>query len=262
MLQSSIVRQPETSAMSVTALAADTDLEAQARIDLAAVFRWTARSNMHESVANHFSYAISPDGSTFLINRAGQHFSTIKASDLIVVDANDPDASKDAVDATALCIHGAMHRNAPGATVVLHVHSKYATALASLEDVSMPPIDQNTARFFNRVAYDDGFDGMGLGDEAERLTTRLGNKQMMLMGNHGVMATGKDAAIAWDRLYYYERSCETLITALSTGRKLKVLSDEVAEKTAQQWDDYDVLAYQHLQAIKDILDREEPEYRQ
>ena len=66
--------------MSVTALAPDTTIEVQARIDLAAVFRRTARSNMHESVANHFSYAVSPDGSKFLINRAGQHFSTIKAS--------------------------------------------------------------------------------------------------------------------------------------------------------------------------------------
>lgn len=247
--------------MSVTALAPDTTIEVQARIDLAAVFRWTARSNMHESVANHFSYAVSPDGSKFLINRAGQHFSTIKASDLILMDAADPDAANGQVDPSAIAIHGAMHRNAPGATVVLHVHSKYATALASLEDVSMPPIDQNTARFYNRVAYDDGFDGMGLGDEAERMTKRLGNRSMMLMGNHGVLATGPDAAMAWDRLYYFERAAETLITALSSGRKLKVLTDDVAEKTAQQWESYDLLAYQHLDAIKDILDREEPEYR-
>jgi len=237
------------------------DLEAEARVDLAAVFRWTARSNMHESVANHFSYAVSPDGSQFLINRAGQHFSTIKASDLILMDGHNPDAFEDIVDCTAIAIHGAMHRNAPQARVVLHVHSKYATALACLEDPSMPAIDQNTARFHNRIAFDDGFDGMGLGDEAERMAKRLGNKSTMLMGNHGIMTCGPNAALAWDTLYYFERSAETLITALSSGRKLRVLSDEVAEKTAQQWEDYDDLAYQHLDAIKGILDREEPDYR-
>ena len=247
--------------MTVAVAVENPDVEAEARVDLAAVFRWTARSNIHESVANHFSYAVSPDGRQFLINRAGQHFSTIKASDLILMDAKDPDAVKGLVDPTAIAIHGAMHRNAPQARVVLHLHPKYATALASLEDSSMPPIDQNTARFHNRIAYDDGFDGMGLGDEAERMTKRLGNKSIMLMGNHGIMTCGTSAALAWDTLYYFERAAENLITALSSGRKLRVLSDEVAEKTAQQWESYDELAYQHLDAIKDILDREEPEYR-
>ena len=127
--------------MTVAAVVEHRDVEAEARVDLAAVFRWTARSNMHESVANHFSYAVSPDGRQFLINRAGQHFSTIKASDLILMDAQDPDAAKGLVDPTAISIHGAMHRNAPQARVVLHLHPKYSTALASLEDSSMPPID-------------------------------------------------------------------------------------------------------------------------
>ena len=53
------------------------------RTDLAAAFRWTARLNMHEAVANHFSLAVSDDGARFLINPAGRHFSRITASSLI-----------------------------------------------------------------------------------------------------------------------------------------------------------------------------------
>ncbi len=82
-----------------------------------------------------------------------------------------------APDPTAWAIHGAIHRNAPHARCVLHVHSKYALALATLKDPSMPPIDQNTMRFYNRISYDMGFDGMGLGDEAERLSNSLGHQQ-------------------------------------------------------------------------------------
>ena len=53
--------------------------------DLAATFRWTARLNMHEGVANHFSACV-PDSSTdFYVNKAGIHFSQLKASDLILV---------------------------------------------------------------------------------------------------------------------------------------------------------------------------------
>jgi ribulose-5-phosphate 4-epimerase/fuculose-1-phosphate aldolase len=59
------------------------------RIDLAAAFRWTARLDMHEAVANHFSLAINDSGTKFLMNPNQVHFSKIKASDLLVIDAND-----------------------------------------------------------------------------------------------------------------------------------------------------------------------------
>ena len=62
------------------------DLE-EARCDLAAVFRWTARESMHEGIANHFSYAISDDGQQFLMNPYGVHFSRMRASDLLLLDA-------------------------------------------------------------------------------------------------------------------------------------------------------------------------------
>ena len=63
----------------------------QERVDLAAAFRWAARLNMHEGVANHFSLAINDDGTKFLMNPNQAHFSRIKASDMIIVDANDPE---------------------------------------------------------------------------------------------------------------------------------------------------------------------------
>ncbi|TIY00881.1 MAG: hypothetical protein E5V16_27855, partial [Mesorhizobium sp.] len=53
------------------------------RVDLACAFRWTARLNMHEAVANHFSLAVNDDGSQFLMNPNQVHFSRIKASDLL-----------------------------------------------------------------------------------------------------------------------------------------------------------------------------------
>ena len=245
---------------------AETDPHYEDRINLAAVFRMAARLNLHESVANHFSYAVSDDGGQFLINPFGRHFSTLRASELLLLDAHDDDSidAANRPDPTAWAIHSAMHRNAPQARCVLHAHSKYATVLASIEATGLAPIDQNTMRFFNRVSVDDGFDGMGLGDEAERLSRTLGNNSILVMGNHGVMAVGETIGKAFDELYYFERACETYITALMTGKPLRIVSDTVAEKTAQQWQDYIHrvgLGEAFLSEIRVILDREEPDYR-
>jgi ribulose-5-phosphate 4-epimerase/fuculose-1-phosphate aldolase len=233
------------------------------RIDLACAFRWTARWNMPESVANHFSIAVSDDGGQFLVNPRGRHFSRIRASELILTDANDPSVMErpDAPDPSAWALHGGIHRRVPHARVILHVHSKYATALACLKDPTLAPVENNTMRFYERIAYDLGFEGMGLGDEAERVASLAGDKPVMVLGNHGVMIMGPDVAQALDDLYHFERACETYITALQTGQELSVVSHAVAAKTAQQWLDYPDLTANHFKALKEILDEEEPDYR-
>ena len=243
----------------------ESDPHYEQRVDLAAALRMTARLDLHEGVANHFSLAVSDDGARFLINPFGRHFANVRASELLLLDAHDENTMDGAnkPDPTAWAIHGAMHRNLPQARCVMHVHSKFATALAALEVAQLPPIDQNTMRFFNRVALDEGFGGMGLGDEAERLTTTLGDRRILIMGNHGVMVVGDTVARAFDELYYFERACGTYLTALSTGKPLRVVGDAVAEKTARQWEDYlDRVGIDeaHLRELRAILDREEPDY--
>jgi len=234
------------------------------RVDLAAAFRWTARLNMHEGVANHFSLAINDEGTRFLMNPNQMHFSRIRASDLIVVDANDPDtlAGPDAPDPTAWGLHGGIHRHCPHARCAMHVHSIHATVLASLADSALPPIDQNCATFFNRYVIDDRYGGLAFEDEGERCAALLTDpkKKVMVMGNHGVMVIGATVAETFNRLYYFERAAETYIRALQTGQPLRVLSDAVAEKTARELEDYPEQDTRHLSELKAILDEEGSSY--
>jgi len=235
------------------------------RVDLAAAFRWTVRLNMHEAVANHFSLAVNDDGTQFLMNPNQVHFSRIKASDLLLIDANDPETltGPNAPDPTAWGLHGAIHRNVPHARCVMHVHSTYATVLASLADSRLPPIDQNSATFFNRQVVDEQYGGLAFEEEGERCSSLFTDpkKKVMVMGNHGVMIIGDSVADTFNRMFYFERAAETYIKALSTGQTLRVLSDEIAEKTAAEIEDYPGQADRHLSELKLILDEQEPAYR-
>ncbi len=235
------------------------------RVDLACAFRWTARLNLHEGVANHFSLAVNDDGTQFLMNRNQQHFSRIKASDLLLLDANDAATMEhpDAPDPTAWGLHGSVHRRCPHARCVIHVHSIYATVLASLADSSLPPIDQNTAIFFNRTVVDEDYNGLAFEEEGERCAAMLTDpsKKVMIMGNHGVLVIGNTVADAFNRMYYFERASETYIKALWTQKTLRVLSDEVAEKTAREIESYPDQGKMHFSELRAILDDEEPAYR-
>ena len=231
--------------------------------DLAATFRWTARLNMHEGVANHFSACV-PGSSNFYVNKAGIHFSQIKASDLILVTKENIESLRskpDIVDPTALNIHGTIHEKVPHAKCIFHVHSKYSTALSTLKDPSLKPIDQNTMIFYNRVSILRDFGGLGFEEESLKMANALGNKQHMLLANHGIITTGETVADGFNSLYYFEKAAETYLTALSTNKELNIVSHEIAEKTAQETADYPInLARLFLNQIRLILDKEEPDY--
>ncbi len=236
----------------------------QERVDMAAAFRWTARLDLHEAVANHFSLAINDEGTRFLLNPNQRHFARIKASDLIVVDVNDPATLQgpDAPDPTAWGLHGGVHRHCAHARCAMHVHSPYATVLACLADSRLPPIDQNAAMFFDRVVVDDAYGGLALEEEGARCARLFADpkRKVMVMGNHGVLVIGTTVAETFDRLYYFERAASTYINALQTGQPLRILPDDVAEKTARELEGYPDASVRHLSELKAILDAEGSDY--
>jgi ribulose-5-phosphate 4-epimerase/fuculose-1-phosphate aldolase len=144
----------------------------------------------------------------------------------------------------------------------MHVHSIHATVLACLEDSNLPPIDQNTATFYNRYVIDEEFGGLAFEEEGERCAALFSDpkKKVMIMGNHGVLVIGSSVADTFNRLYYFERAAETYVRALQTGQKLRVLSDEIAEKTARELEEYPEQDVRHLAELKAILDEEGSDY--
>jgi ribulose-5-phosphate 4-epimerase/fuculose-1-phosphate aldolase len=252
--------------MSATATRAGRNVELEewrGRIELAAAFRLAAEQDWHESVANHFSLALSGDGKRFLMNPRWKHFSRIRARDLLLLDADDAGTMQrpDAPDPSAWCIHGAIHVALPAARCVLHVHPPYATTIASLADPAILPIDQNTARYYDRVAIDRHYGGVADSTaEGQRLASVLGKRRVLIMANHGVLVAAPSVAEAYDELYYFERSCRTLVLAYSTGRELNVMPHELAERTARGWEEYPSYAGAHFAEMRALLDAKDGSY--
>lgn len=244
----------------------------EARIDLAAALRWADRLGLTEGICNHFSFAVPGRDDLWLINPQGLHWAEIRASDVLAVD---PDgrvvAGRGEVEPTAFWIHSRVHRGRPSARCVLHSHMPYASALTALEGGRLEPIIQSAMRFHGRVAYDDdptlgpggGFGGAVLdAREGDRLVRALGDKRVLFMANHGVLVVGENVAYAFDDLYYLERAAQAQVLAMSTGRRLRPVGDNAAAAIAAEVDSgMAVYATGHFEAIKRLLDRDAPGWR-
>lgn len=236
--------------------------ETALREQMAALFRLLARVGLHEAVANHCSAAISGTTNAFLINPKWRHFSRIRASDLVRLELADGASLPPSVDPTAWAVHSRIHARVERARVVIHLHPIHATALSSLADPTLLPIDQNSARYFRRIAVDDGFGGMvNETSEGDRLAAALGVHSRLIMRNHGVVLVANTVGEAFDDIYTLERACQILFLARASGQPLNVLSDDVAERTARDWESITDFSRRHFDEMVDILDAQEPDFR-
>lgn len=235
----------------------------QARIDLAAAFRLAARFGLNEGVCNHFSFALPGGEGLYLLNPHDVHWARMRASDLLVVDAEGRVVEgSGALETTAFCIHGALHRAHARAACVMHTHMAYATALTLLEDGRLEPVSQNALRFFEDIAYDPVYNGLAEDEEeGARMAEALGDKRVLFMANHGVMVVAPTIHQAFDDLYYLEQAARVQVFAQTTGKPLKPVTHNMAASTKAAMDrQRDHYARIHFEALKKLLDAEGEDY--
>jgi len=237
----------------------------QARIDLAAAYRLAYIHGLSEGICNHLTLTIPGDPDKFLLISHGTHWSEVTASNLLLVTLDGEILEGEgAVEDTAFYIHAPIHRKRPDLCCIMHTHQTHTLALAMVEGGVIEPINQNALRYYGRVAYDKTYSGLACdAAEGERLAAVMQDKSILMMGNHGVLVGASSVAQAYDEIYYLERTAAAQILAMSTGQPLKKIPKEVCESTAQQMasDNMHRFANDHFAALKRVLDRDQPDYR-
>jgi ribulose-5-phosphate 4-epimerase/fuculose-1-phosphate aldolase len=235
---------------------------AQARIDLAAVLRWSARLGYQQGVCNHFSVMAPESEDVFLVNPEGLFWSEVTASSLLLcrLDGTIVEGTG-TVEKSAFSLHAPIHRHNPRARAVLHTHSPYATALCLIDGAQVEPVFLAGLQFFGKIAYDEDCHGAAFDTaEGDREAGILGDNNVLMMRNHGPIVVGPTVASAFDRLYYLEQTCERQLLAMAAQRPLRAVQASHAQALADMVPAFDAYAEKHLAAIKRVLDREAPEY--
>jgi ribulose-5-phosphate 4-epimerase/fuculose-1-phosphate aldolase len=237
---------------------------ANLRVDLTATLRWAAHLGFNEGVCNHFSVEFIKD--RYLINPQGLHWSEVRASDMLLIDGKGTIIDgKHSLEPTAFFIHSWIHRINPQAKVVLHTHMPYATALTLVNDGKLAWCNQNALRFWNRVAYDNKYNGLVLDDtESERIASQLRGRDVLFMASHGVTVVGPTLAWAFDDLYYLERACmhQCLAQQLAGANKLREIPPLVCERVGRQIAGERQQSELSFASIKRMLDQQDPRWRE
>ena len=209
--------------------------EWQVRVDLAATYRLVALYGWDDMVFTHISARVPGPEHHFLINPYGLLFDEITASSLVKIDmdGNKLQDSEYPVNPAGFTIHSALHMSRPDVGCVIHLHTTDGVAVSAQEQ-GLLPLDQHAMMLISDLAYHD-YEGIAFDlDERERLIADMGEKNFLLLRNHGTLAVGRNCADAFLRIYYLERACAMQTRALSGGAKINIPNQGVPEKTAGQ----------------------------
>lgn len=225
------------------------DAERCVRKDLAHLYRLVAHFRMTDLIDTHISARIPGTDGEFLINEYGVLFEHMRPQDLVRVDIEGRSVAGDGagrVNAAGFTIHSAIHSARHELQYVVHTHTADGIAV-SCQQEGLLPISQHALRYYGHLAYHD-YEGVALDlDERTRLIADLGEHDVMILRNHGLLATGRSVAEAFSNIYYLERACQAQVKAQSSGRPLTMPSEAVCRKTAAQFRPANIEDYHRMQ---------------
>lgn len=231
------------------------ETERALRVQLAGVYRIFAMLGWTELIYNHITLRVPGPQTHFLINPFGLHYTEVTASNLVKVDldGNVVDPSEHRVNPAGFIVHAAIHRALPDAHCVMHTHTTAGLAVACSE-AGLVNSNFYSAQIDGMVAYHD-FEGITVrGDEGPRLAANLGEKRLMILHNHGLLAVGSTPAQTFARLWTLNRACEIQLATAALGRARPV-APEVAARCTRDALQFDP-AYGAGQDVLDALLRQ------
>jgi ribulose-5-phosphate 4-epimerase/fuculose-1-phosphate aldolase len=125
-------------------------------------------------------------------------------------------------------IHSAIHMARDDAQCVWHMHTLAGMAVSAQEE-GLLPVHMYSHNFWNRLSYHD-FEGPSMRlDERGRLVKSLGDRDALVLRNHGLLTVGRTIPEAFLRFWRLNRACEIQLAAQAA--KLRVPSPEVCESS-------------------------------
>jgi ribulose-5-phosphate 4-epimerase/fuculose-1-phosphate aldolase len=208
--------------------------ERELRLQLAACYRIFDYMGWSEMIYNHITVKVPGDEHHFLINPYGLHYKEVTASNLVKVDieGNIVEDTEYRVNPAGIVIHTAIHAARPDVQCIAHTHTNAGMAVACTQE-GLRTDNFYSALLHNQIAYHD-FEGITVNeDEKPRLIANLGDKSLMILRNHGLLAGGRTIPEAFQNLWAMERACQVQVTTDSTGRPNIPVGPEILAKSEQ-----------------------------
>jgi ribulose-5-phosphate 4-epimerase/fuculose-1-phosphate aldolase len=211
------------------------EAEWEQRVNLAACYRLAAHYHWDDLIFTHISARVQGPDHHFLINPYGMLFEEVTASSLVKVDLLGQKAmpSPFEINPAGFIIHSAIHAAREDARCVLHLHSLNGVAVGAQKG-GVLPISQQSIVVLSSLGYHN-YEGIALNEaEKPRLVADLGDKNFLMLRNHGLLTVADNIADAFVLMYVFESTCAIQVRAQAGGGELIPIDPRIVEGAQAQ----------------------------
>ncbi|KAL2868360.1 class II aldolase/adducin domain protein [Aspergillus lucknowensis] len=206
---------------------------------MAAAFRYFGREGFNEGISGHISVRDPVLKDHFWMNPFAKHFSTMKASDLVLVDADGyvtEGGSQLPINEAGFMIHSEIHKARPDVMAAAHTHGVYGKTW-SIFGKPIEMLSQDACNFYGKLSVYDDHGGVALAqDEGRQIAEALGKDNIAcILQNHGLLTVGQTVDEAAWLFASLDHACHSQLmaeAAAANGIPKKIIPHDVAQYTA------------------------------
>lgn len=151
------------------------------------------------------------------ITPTSRHYDTLKTENIPIIDFEGQRVEGNLAPSMETPLHIGIYRARKDINAVIHTHSVFASA-AAVAGIEIPPILEDQVVFLGGEIKLAGYAASGSPEQLTSVLAALGERNAVLMANHGAVGTGKTMQNAFTACELIENTARVYFLALSAGK--------------------------------------------
>jgi L-fuculose-phosphate aldolase len=169
--------------------------------------------------SGNISLRLPPQGERQLmaITPTSRHYDTLAADDIPIIDFDGQRVAGSLPPSIETPLHIGIYRARKDVNAVIHTHSVFASAVA-VAGFNIPVILEDQAALLGGEIKLAGYALSGTPEQLTSVLAALGNRNAVLLSNHGAVGTGRTMRDAFTACELIEKTARVYLLALSAGK--------------------------------------------
>jgi L-fuculose-phosphate aldolase len=151
------------------------------------------------------------------ITPTSRHYDTLDAADIPIIDFDGKNVAGRLPPSIETPLHIGIYRARKDVNAIIHTHSVFASA-AAVAGLDIPVILEDQAALLGGEIKLAGYAASGTPEQLANVLAALGDRNAVLLANHGAVGTGKTMREAFTAVELIEKTARVYLLALAAGK--------------------------------------------
>jgi len=191
----------------------------EARKTVIEAARRMSEKGLVAGTSGNISLRLPSDGKKHLmaITPTSRHYDTLKIDDIPIIDFNGKRVAGELPPSIETQMHIGIYRARKDVNAIIHTHSVFASA-AAVAGIDIPPLLEDQVVYLGGEIKMADYAVSGSPELMTNAVAALGERNAVLLANHGAVGTGRTMRDAFTACELIEKTARVYFLALSAGK--------------------------------------------